>query len=70
MSTPRERPPTAADALSPARARAALALLAAALVVGVLARPTGLILVVLVVALVAFEPSGSMRTIFRRARGR
>jgi hypothetical protein len=52
------------------RARAALALLAVALVIGVLARPVGLILVVLVVALVAFEPGGTVRALFLRARGR
>ncbi len=62
--------PTPVDDLSPMRARAALALLAVALVIGVLARPVGLILVVLVVALVAFEPGGTVRALFLRARGR
>ena len=65
-----QRAPTPVDSLSPARARAALLLLAVGLVLGVLARPAGLILVVLVVALVAFEPSGTLGALFRRARGR
>ena len=68
--SPRRDRPRAADTLSVGRARAALALLAVAVVIGVLARPVGLILVVLVVALVAFEPSGTMGALVRRARGR
>ena len=65
----RQRGPTPVDNLSPMRARAALALLAFGLVMGVLARPAGLILVVLVIAFVAFEPGGTLRVLFRRARG-
>ena len=68
--TQRRRLPTPADDLSPARARAALALLAVGVVLGFLARPAGLILVVLVVFLVVIEPRGTVRTLLRRARGR
>ncbi len=68
--TRRPRAPTPVDDLSPFRARAALALLAFGLVVGFLARPAGLILVVLAIAFVAFEPGGTLRVLFRRARGR
>lgn len=56
--------------LTPWRARAALALLVFAFVLGVLALPQGIVLIAMVVILLTIAPKGQITQIWRRARGR
>src|SRR5688500_17824153 len=64
LPSPEQRP------MSATRARAALAMLVVAFVVGLLALPEGLVLIVTVGVLIAIAPKGKMREVLDRARGR
>ena len=58
------------EGLTPWRARAAIALLVVAFVLGVLALPQGIVLIAMVAILLTIAPKGQVTEIFRRARGR